>query len=281
MRTKAVPTTEFTPELAADVYGAVRRISALPDVKAAVEANHDENRWWPTAVADPRMRMAVAGWSTRVSYAMVDTYARVVGRADALGFERLAGSTNADLARLVGPLGLVTARVSYLRALSRFLEELAAEGLDPLGCDADGLIGRFAFKVSYASYKVAQCAVLYSRGYHCGVIPVDSGMVTKLAPALGIHLPSGSVAHERMRALLQACLLDRASDYRALVGEHGYAVTVPAGTAPSWWLHLVLIYFKRLYLNRPGPRLCPRRPLCDQIIDCGHAEALLFGHALG
>lgn len=274
-------TTELTPELAASVYGAVRRISALADVKAAVEANHDENRWWPTTVADPRMRMAVAGWSTRVSYAMVDTYARVVNHADALGFEKLADSTNADLARLVGPLGLVTARIGYLRSLSRFLEDLAAEGLDPLGCDTDALIGQFASKVSYASYKVAQCAVLYSRGYHCGIIPVDSGMVTKLAPALGIHLPSGAVAHERMRALLQACLHDRATDYRRLVGEHGYAVSVPADAAPSWWLHLVLIYFKRLHLNRPGPRLCPRRPLCDQIIDCGHGEASLFGYARG
>ncbi|MGH8900098.1 MAG: hypothetical protein ACRDYA_00050 [Egibacteraceae bacterium] len=275
------PTTEFTPELAANVYGAVRRISALPDVRAAVEANHDENRWWPTTVADPRMRMAVAGWSTRVSYAMVDTYARVVNHADALGFEKLAGSPDADLARLVRPLGLVTARIGYLRSLSMFLEDLAAEGLDPLGCDADALIGRFASKVAHASYKVAQCAVLYSRGYHCGIIPVDSGMVTKLAPALGIHLPSGSVAHEHMRALLQTCLRDRVSDYRRLVGDHGYAVTVPAAAVPSWWLHLVLIYFKRLYLNRAGPRLCRRRPLCGQIIDCGHGEVSLLAHARG
>ena len=76
----------------------VGRAAALPDVRAAVEANHDDNRWWPASVPDWRVRMTVAGWSTRVSYAMVSTYAGVVsqrgpprlGRAHPLNDETLA-----------------------------------------------------------------------------------------------------------------------------------------------------------------------------------------------
>ena len=43
------------------------------------------------------------------------------------------------------------------------------------------------------------------------------------------------------------------------------------GNGPTWWMHLVLIYFKRLYLNRPSKRLCLRRPMCIDVIDCSHA----------
>ena len=39
--------------------------------------------------------------------------------------------------------------------------------------------------------------------------------------------------------------------------------------APTWFAHLVLIYFKRLYLNRPAPELCPRRPACPELLECG------------
>ncbi len=81
----------MTPDsqFSARIFDIVRRVAALPEVRAAVEANHDDNRWWPTSVADPRTRMVVAGWSTRISYSMIDTYARVVAETDALGFERL------------------------------------------------------------------------------------------------------------------------------------------------------------------------------------------------
>jgi hypothetical protein len=260
-----------TANISARMYGLTRRVSALPEIKAAVEANHDENRWWPMTVADPRLRMVVAGWSTRVSYAMIDTYARVVADADALGFDELTGLRDKDLAELTRPLGLVSARVGYLRSLAMFLEQLANDEVDPFGCDIDTLIRRFAAEVSHASFKVAQCAVLYSRGYHCGVIPVDSGMVSKLAPTLGLQPPAGPVAHEWMRHLLEEAVRDRAADYLRLIEDADYAVTVPADAGPSWWVHLVLIYFKRLFLNRPNPRLCRQRPVCAGVLDCQHA----------
>jgi hypothetical protein len=247
----------------------VAQVADEPDVKAAVEANHDENRWWPTSIADQRLRMVVAGWSTRVSYRMVDSYASVVTEAARLGFDALAALPDSAVRTLVRPLGLPDARVGYLRSLAEFL--CATDSGDLLGSDANEFIVRVAANVSHAGYNVAQCATLYARGYHCGIIPVDSGMVSKLAPCLGLPLPGSAIAHERMRHVLEASVIERAADYRRLAEERRYAVTLPEAAAPTWWVHLVLIYFKRLYCNKPSPRLCPRRPVCAAVLDCGCA----------
>jgi endonuclease III len=268
----AVRRTPVTREDAQRVHRLVARAAALPDVRAEVEANHDNNRWWPRTISDPRVRMLAAGWSTRVSYRMVGTYAKVIQSADALGFDTLVASTEDEVAGLVRPLGLVRTSIDYLRSLAELLQGWGKEGVDPLSplADGDELIGEFAQRVRGASYKVAQCALLTARGYHCGVIPVDSGMVSKLAPALGIDLPSGALAHERMRHVLEAAVRARADDFRALADEHGHQVTIPAGAEPTWWVHLTLIYFKRLYLNGPSPQLCGRRPLCAKAVGCAH-----------
>jgi hypothetical protein len=254
------------------IHRLVTRAAALPDVQVEVEANHDENRWWPTSIYDPRMRMLAAGWSTRVSYRMVETYARVIAAADAQGFDRLIAATDTELGELVRPIGLPQTRIDYLRSLAELLRSWDKEGTDPTAesADCDALILDFAQRVRGASYKVAQCALLTVRGYHCGIIPVDSGMVTKLAPALGIHLPSSAVAHELFRHTLEAAVHARSADYHSLAAELGYRVTIPKGVAPTWWVHLVLIYFKRLYLNGPAPQLCARRPVCTKVIACTH-----------
>lgn len=257
--------------LSTRLYSLIGRIATLPDLKAAVEANHDDNRWWPKAVEDPRMRMLVAGWSTRVSYSMVDVYAHVVTEAHRIGYDRITRSRDETIAALVRPIGLPAARLTYLRSLSTFLDGLDAAGTDPLTTDIDVIINRFAAEVRQASFKVAQCATLYARGYHCGVIPVDSGMVTRLAPVLGLCLPAGPIAHEHMRLRLQSCVTDRADDYRDLARTHGHAVTIPGDVTPTWWIHLMLIYFKRLYLNRPRPQVCQARPVCDAVVGCRHA----------
>jgi hypothetical protein len=264
MRTET-PNSQFSAQL----FGIVQKIAALQEVRTAVEANHDNNRWWPSSIIDPRIRMIVAGWSTRISYSVVDTYARVVAETNALGFERLVALDDEELVNLVRPLGLPVARIGYLRSLESFL---AYEQNNMLDADPDSIIRRFAARVHHASFKVAQCAVLYARGYHCGIIPVDSGMVTKLGPALGVALPHGSVAHETLRKLLQRCVTDRARDYRELIERYGYRINIPAAAEPTWWMHLVLIYFKRLHLNRPGTSVCQRRPLCIDVIDCMHTQ---------
>lgn len=184
--------TTLDPRLSARVFEIVGRVAALPEVRVAVEANHDNNRWWPTSVSDPRTRMLVAGWSTRISYSMIDAYARVVAETNALGFDRVVSLNDSELARLIRPLGLPAARIGYLRSLVDFVDH---EQDSLLNADPDRIIHRFAGEVHQASFKVAQCAVLYARGYHCGIIPVDSGMVTRLGPALGVDLPRGPVAH--------------------------------------------------------------------------------------
>ena len=252
------------------LFRLVERAARLDDVRADVEANHDNNRWWPTTITDRRMRMLAAGWSTRISYHMIDTYVRVIAAADARSFDTLTAMTDEDLTELVTPLGLPQARITYLRSLHQFLTQLTDTGTDPHTMPVDEFIAAFAGTVQQASFKVAQCAALYARGYHCGVIPVDSGMVTKLAPLLGLTIGDGPHAHEQLRQVLQQAVTARTERYRALINATGHAVTVPAGAAPTWWVHLVLIYFKRRYLNRPSPELCTRRPVCTTILGCAH-----------
>ncbi|MGW8375423.1 hypothetical protein [Streptomyces sp. ODS28] len=247
------------------------RANALPDVRAEVEANHDHNTWWPTAIRDWRTRMLAAGWSTRINYRMVGTYTTVLRRAAALGFDTLATIDDDHARDLVAPLGLPDARISYLRSLAETLARWDREGTDLTSMPADELIAAFAEQVHGASFKVAQCAVLYARGYHCGIVPVDSGMVTKLAPALGFDLSTGPTAHEEFRRLLEDAADRHADTLRQLAV--GRRVTIPASVTPTWWTHLTLIYFKRLYLNRPPGRLCPHRPLCAAVTDCQHAAA--------
>lgn len=258
-------------DLAPRLHDLVSVISAQEEVKRAVETNHDNNQWWPRHVDDWRVRMLVAGWSTRVSYAMVHVYAEVVKQADAYGWDALTGLHDQEIADLVRPLGLVDARIRYLRSLQSFVAACLTRGRRPLAMPANAFIEAFASEVNGASYKVAQCATLYARGYHCGIIPVDSGMVGKLAPLVGIEAGSGAFAHERMRRLLEDCATTDAHRYRALIAEHRYRITLPGQATPTWWLHLVLIYFKRLFLNSgTNPRLCTRRPACPAVLDCDH-----------
>jgi hypothetical protein len=259
---------ELVPDTAERVYALVARAAGQPDVQAAVEANHDDNRWWPLSVADWRVRMAVAGWSTRVSYAMIDTYSSVVSRSDALGWDRLAGLDDGAATALVRPLGLAASRVRYLRSLAGFVTAADADGTDLTGIPPAELIRVLSAGISGAGYKVAQCAALYARGYHCGIIPADSGMVTKLAPFLGISLSAGPAAHEELRQLLEAGTTAMAGRYRDLAARLGYRVTIPDEAPPTWLVHLVLIYFKRLYLNTPPVGLCRARPACDAFLDC-------------
>jgi hypothetical protein len=263
------------PEADSDSHQRLTRLvtlaSAQHDVTADVHANHDENRWWPTWITDYRMRMLVAGWSTRISYNMINTYSGVVDRSAHIGFDTLKTMPDGEVAALIQPLGLPAARIGYLRSLTDFID--SHTDTDLLHGDATSVIAAFAAEVAHASYKVAQCSLLYARGYHCGIIPVDSGMITRLAPAVGLRLSSSAVAHEQMRLYLEAHADTNGDHYTRLLYQQ-QAVALPARANPSWWLHLVLIYFKRRYLNQPHLRVCQRRPFCDQIMDCAHSRAM-------
>ncbi len=266
--TPAGAPTMPSPEVAGRLCSFVAAVAARPDVQAAVEANHDENRWWPTYVTDWRIRMAVAGWSSRVSYSMVNTYSSVVARAHATGWDVLTAADDESLIDLIRPIGLPSARARYLRSLDRFLSCSNDAGIDLGTTPADDLISSLAAKVDGAGYNTAQCAVLYARGYHSGIIPVDAGMVTKLAPMLGVTAPRGAKGYEHLRRLLEWAVNDNADTYRDLASGLGYRITIPDTVSPTWFTHLVLIYFKRLYLNRPTRDLCHAEPACPAVFNC-------------
>ena len=253
------------------LYRLVALAAGQDDIKTDVQANHDENRWWPTWITDVRMRMLVAGWSSRISYNMINTYSRVVTVSAGIGFDALTRMPDADLAAIIQPLGLPAARIGYLRSLTAFLVSRDSDYL--LEADPTVVIADFADQVAHASYKVGQCSLLYARGYHCGIVPVDSGMIARLAPALGLSLSSGAIAHEQMRLHLEAALDANGDHYTRLLYEQ-HAVALPARATPSWWLHLILIYFKRRYLNQQHARVCRQRPFCDQVMDCAHNDAM-------
>ncbi|MFC4118199.1 hypothetical protein [Nonomuraea zeae] len=73
-------------DLAPRLYDLVSVVSAHQKVKTAVEANHDNSQWWPQHVDDWRVRMLVAGRSTR-AYAG----AAAAAGADRAGVGRTAG----------------------------------------------------------------------------------------------------------------------------------------------------------------------------------------------
>lgn len=242
------------------LYRLLQCCGALPNVRAEVLRNHDDNRWWPLAIPDWRLRFIIAGWSTRISYRMISTYQKVIAQANEIGYDQLCGMTDAAIEQVVASLGLVRTRRSYFRSVQQYLQH-GQMSLDMLNTvNNDTLIEQFATNVAGAGYKVAQCAVLYAKGYHCGIFPVDSGMKDMLGPCFGLHLPRTPLAHEIMRKQVEEVLQSHASSYLRLARELGYeSLSFPPDRAPVWWAHLTLIYFKRCYCNAHQPHTCPLR----------------------
>lgn len=242
------------------LFEVIKICSQLSKVREEVIKNHDDNKWWPLSVEDWRLRMVVAGWSTRISYNMISTYQQVVRTVNTIGYDCLCIMSDLELQELVGPLGLSNSRIRYFKSLKNFLDELEATGQVLIEMPNDFIIEMLANNVKGASFKVAQCAVLYAKGYHCGIFPVDSGMKDMLGPCLGLQLPKGPIAHEIMRKHIEGLLNSRATEYYELTRSLGYEeLAIPKDKAPIWWAHLVLIYFKRLYCNKRTPELCPLR----------------------
>jgi len=249
----------------AQLAGLVNVAAARSEVRREVIRNHDDNTWWPRRIGDWRLRMAVAGWSTRVAYRGIRAYQRVVCDAEVAGYDGFCELSDADLARLLRPIGLTTARIAYLRSLAALIRCWDDAGIVPTTVPNDTLIQQIADQVQGAGFKVAQCAALYAKGYHCGIIPVDSGMVQLLGPCIGMRLPSGAHGHEIMRRHLERLVCRFPETFRAIATTTGYdrELTLPISAPPTWWVHLVLIYFKRRFCNQHQPSACPfrRHPL--------------------
>jgi hypothetical protein len=99
---------------------------------------------------------------------------------------------------------------------------LELDGTVPTRTPNDTLIQQLADQVLGAGFKVAQCAALYAKGYHCGIIPVDSGMAQLLGPCIGMRLPSGTHGHEVMRRHLERLVCRFPETLRAIATATGY-----------------------------------------------------------
>lgn len=232
--------------------------SSDDNVKAEVIKNHDNNLWWPTDVTDKRMRLLIAGLSTRISYNMIATYQQVIANLNKYSYTEIVNMDDESLSRIVAPLGLLNARMTYLKSMICFIENFY-DRIEKYSNEE--LIVLISKSVHGASYKVAQCCVLYYRGYYCGVMPVDSGMKDVLLPCIGFTGHKGSIAHEILRKKLEEIVTKL--DLERIIVQNGYngLITIPKDTPLTWWAHLVLIYFKRFYCNKHKPDQCP---LCKE-----------------
>ncbi len=223
-------------------------------VREHVIKNHDDNLWWPQKVKDPRKRLLFAGLSTRVSYNMIDHYRSVIDELDAYSYEDIVNLPVEDLIKIVGRLGLGNTRTKYIHSMIKFIQLHDTELSSYSNSDLIKLISE---EVDGASYKVAQCCVLYSRGYHCGVMPVDSGMKDMLLPCIGFNLSNGAIGHEEARLELERLVSE--VDLRPILEKNNYLdyINIPEGADLTWWTHLVLIYYKRFFCNKHNPSICP------------------------
>ena len=158
-----------------------------------------------------------------------------------------------EIIEIIKGLGLSNTRYSYLSSMIDFIEKYNDTILEK---DNDELIELIANNVSGASYKVAQCCVLYMRGYYCGIMPVDSGMKDVELPCIGFEQYGNAIGHDILRKQLQEVVKD--NDMEDIITKYGYdKLDIPNYNNVTWWAHLVLIYFKRHYCNKHKPDECP------------------------
>ena len=208
----------------------------MPDVKIDVFKNHDNNMWWPLEIDDYRKRLLIAGLSTRISYNMINSYRNVINKLNEYSYNQIKAMSKEDLIKIIKGLGLSNTRYIYIESMINFIEKYNNEILE---MSNDELIELIAKNVSGASYKVAQCCVLYMRGYYCGIMPVDSGMKDVELPCLGFTKYNNALGHDILRKQLQG--LVEKNNMEDIILENGYnELNIPDYNNASWWAHLVL-----------------------------------------
>ena len=223
--------------------------SSMNEVKEDIFKNHDNNMWWPLEVTDYRKRLLIAGLSTRISYNMINKYRKVIDDLNTYTYEEIKNMSRVELVNIIKGLGLFNTRYKFLSSMIEFIEN---NKLTLKKESNDVLIEKIAKNVNGASYKVAQCCVLYMRGYYCGIMPVDSGMKDIELPCIGFEKYNNAIGHDNLRKQLQ--LLIENNDLKEIIVSNGYEnLNIPDYSNATWWAHLVLIYFKRHYCNKHNP----------------------------
>lgn len=234
------------------------------EVRNAVKKNHNNNLWWPLEVEDYRKRLLIAGLSTRISYNMIDSYRKVINDLNSYAYDEIKNMTKDEIINIIKGLGLSNTRYKYLSSMIDFIEKYDNE-IKTLSNDE--LIKLIADNVNGASYKVAQCCVLYVRGYYSGIMPVDSGMKNVELPCLGFEQYKNALGHDILRKELEALVKD--NNMEEIIKQNGYEeLNVEDYNNATWFCHLVLIYYKRYFCNKHNPENCPLRNCVEVKCKC-------------
>lgn len=234
------------------------------EVRNAVKKNHNNNLWWPLEVEDYRKRLLIAGLSTRISYNMIDSYRKVINDLNSYSYDEIKNMTEDEIINIIKGLGLSNSRYKYLSSMVDFIEKYDNE-IKTLSNDE--LIKLIADNVSGASYKVAQCCVLYIRGYYSGVMPVDSGMKDVELPCLGFEQHKNALGHDILRKELETIAKD--NNMGEIIKQNGYEeLKVENYDNATWFCHLVLIYYKRYFCNKHNPEIYPLRDYVEVKCKC-------------
>ncbi len=217
--------------------------------------DNNEHLRWSLEVGDYRKRLLIAGLSTRISYNMIDSYRKVINDLNSYTYDEIKNMMKDEIINIIKGLGLSNARYKYLSSIIDFIEKYDNE-IKTLSNDE--LIKLIADNVNSASYKVAQCYVLYIRGYYSGITPVDSGMKDVELPCLGFEQHKNALGHDILEKELETIAKD--NNMKEIIKQNGYKeLKVENYDNATWFCHLVLIYYKRYFCNKHNPENCPLR----------------------
>lgn len=234
------------------------------EVREAVKKNHDNNLWWPLEVEDYRKRLLIAGLSTRISYNMIDSYRKAINDLNSYTYDEIKNMEEDEIINIIKGLGLSNSRYKYLSSMIDFIEKHDNE-IRTLSNDE--LIKLIADNVSGASYKVAQCCVLYIRGYYSGIMPVDSGMKDIELPCLGFEQYKNAIGHDILRKKIET--LTKENNMEKIIKQNGYEkLKIDDYNNATWFCHLVLIYYKRYFCNKHNSDNCPLKDYAEVKYKC-------------
>lgn len=101
---------------------AIEIMASQMEVKDTVINSHDNNPWWPRDVDDWRMKMLVAGLSTRVSFRMLGSYTNTINNFLMHSYEEIKERSDDDLRVMLKSLGLPDARIKFIRSMSGYID---------------------------------------------------------------------------------------------------------------------------------------------------------------